>query len=214
MNQFGGFDMPASVGAILVIVAFIMPGFIAGRILSSAHSTSETTEGHLILGAITLSCLNYAALSWLLVTAWIEKWYERPAILALLSLFTLFVAPVCIALVLIKAIDTEWGRQVRIAFGLAHPIPKAWDSFFRRGIPCWVMATLKGGRVIAGLYGSNSFASSCPAEEDLYLEKICKLSAQGEIEGVAESSCGGIIQMENVETLEFFEIEQGGRDEH
>lgn len=198
--------MPASVGAILVIVAFIMPGFIAGRILSSAHSTSETSEGHLVLSAITLSCLNYAVLSWLLVTAWIEKWYEKPLILASLSLFTLFVGPILIALVLVKTIDTEWGKQVRIAFGLSHPVPKAWDSFFRRGIPCWVVATLKGGRVIAGLYGGNSFASSCPAEEDLYLEKICKLSPQGEIERVAEFSRGGIIQMKNVETLEFFDL--------
>lgn len=198
--------MPGSVSAILVIVAFIMPGFIAGRILSSAHSTSETSEGHLVLSAITLSCLNYAALSWLLVTAWTQKWYENPLILALLSLFTLFVGPVLIALVLVKIIDTEWGRQLRIAFGLAHPVPKAWDSFFRRGIPCWVVATLKGGRVLAGLYGGNSFASSCPAEEDLYLEKICRLSPQGEIEGVAEFSRGGIIQMKNVETLEFFDL--------
>jgi len=198
--------MPTSVGAILVVIAFIMPGFIAGRVLSSAHPSSEASEGRLVLGAITLSCLNYAVLSWLLVLTWSQQWYENPLSLALLAFFILFVAPVLIALTLVKVIDTEWGKKVRVAFGIAHPVSKAWDSFFRRGIPCWVVATLKGGRVIAGLYGGNSFASSFPAEEDLYLEKICRLSAQGEIEGIAEFSRGGIISMENVETLELFDI--------
>ncbi len=60
--------------------------------------------------------------------------------------------------------------------------------------------------MIAGLYAGNSFASSFPAAEDLYLEKICRLSAQGEIEGIADFSRGGIIKMENVETLELFDI--------
>jgi hypothetical protein len=198
--------MPTSLGAVLILIAFIMPGFIAGRVLSSAHPSSEAGEGRLVLGAITLSCLNYAVLSWLLVLAWTRKWYEDPVTLALLAFFILFVAPFLIALALVWVIDTEWGRRVRVAFGIAHPVSKAWDSFFRRGIPCWIVATLKGGRVIAGLYGGNSFASSFPAEEDLYLEKICRLSAQGEIEGIAEFSRGGIIKMENVETLELFDI--------
>jgi hypothetical protein len=198
--------MPTSVDSILVAVAFIMPGFIAGRVLSSAHSSSETSEGRLVLGAITLSCLNYAVLSPLLVLTWTQKWYHHPFGLALLAFFTLFMAPVLIALAIVKVIDTNWGKRVRVAFGIAHPVSKAWDAFFRRGIPCWVLATLKGGRVIAGFYGGNSFASSFPAQEDLYLEKICRLSAEGEIEGVAEFSRGGIIRMENVESLELFDI--------
>ncbi len=85
--------MPTSLGAILILIAFIMPGFIAGRVLSSAHGTSEAGEGRLVLGAITLSCLNYAVLSWLLVLAWTRKWYEDPLTLALLAFFILLVAP-------------------------------------------------------------------------------------------------------------------------
>jgi hypothetical protein len=198
--------MPTSVSAVLVLIAFIMPGFIAGRVLSSAHSNSEASDGRLVLGAITWSCINYAVLSGLLVWAWSQKWYEHPLNLALLAFCTLFLSPVLIALATVKVIDTAWGRRVRVAFGMAHPVSKAWDAFFRRGIPCWILATLKGGRVIAGLYGGNSFASSFPAPEDLYLEKICRLSAEGEIEGLADFSRGGIIRMENVESLELFDI--------
>jgi hypothetical protein len=71
---------------------------------------------------------------------------------------------------------------------------------------------MKDGRVIAGLYGPNSFASSFPAPEDLYLEKMCKLSPQGKIEGIAEFSNGCIIQMDNIELLEL--VECGKRAEN
>jgi hypothetical protein len=150
--------------------------------------------------------VNYAILSWLLVLAWADKWYEVPALLAGLVFFVLFVSPIVIALALVKIIDTKWGRNIRIKFGIAHPVAKAWYSFFRKGIPCWVVATLKGGRLVAGLYGGKSFASSFPAQEDIYLEKLCSLSKEGEMERITDLSLGGIIRMENVEMLEFYEI--------
>ncbi len=48
--------------------------------------------------------------------------------------------------------------------------------------------------------------TSFPAPEDLYLEKLCKLSPAGKIEGIAAFSAGGILRMENIETLEMFEV--------
>ncbi|MFY9529324.1 MAG: DUF6338 family protein [Candidatus Acidiferrales bacterium] len=197
--------MPTTIGAVLVIVAFVIPGFIASRVLSSAYPRSEPAEGRLILEGITLSCANYALLSWLLILAWDRRWYESALVLVALALLVLLLTPVVIGLVLVKAIDTNWGRRFRHAFGIVHPVPKAWDYFFRQETPCWIVATMKDGRVVAGLYRSNSFASSFPSEEDLYLEKLCKLSPQGKIEGVADFSMGGIIRMENVQLLELFD---------
>ena len=197
--------MPTTFSAVLVIVAFVIPGFIASRILSFAYSRSAIAEGQAILEAITLSCLNYALLSWLLAWAWIQHWYQQPLLLATVVFCILFVTPVVIALILVKIFDTDWGLRLRLSYGVAHPVLKAWDSFFRRGRLCWVVATMKGGRIFAGYYGPNSYASSFPADEDVYLEKLCKLSPKGKIEGVAEFTAGGIIQMKNVETLEFFE---------
>jgi hypothetical protein len=197
--------MPNTFSAVLVIVVFVIPGFIANRILSAAHSRSASSDGNTVLEAIALSSLNYAFLSWLLALAWIHHWYENPFLLVAIAFCTLFVCPVVIALVFARFVDARWGAKFRLAFGMAHPVLKAWDTFFRTGKRCWVVATLKGGRVIAGYFGPNSYASSFPAEEDLYLEKLCKLSATGAIEGLAEFSAGGIIQMKNVETLELFE---------
>ena len=57
--------MPTSINAVIVIVLFLMPGFVARSVLSSIYPTSEPSETRLILTAIALSCGNYAIWSWL-----------------------------------------------------------------------------------------------------------------------------------------------------
>jgi Family of unknown function (DUF6338) len=198
--------MPTTLTAVVILVAFLMPGFIASRALSFVYPSSETGETRAVLTAITLSSFNYAILSWIIILAWWQSWYKSVEFLAAFVFFALFVSPVIIALLFGKVNDSDWGRRMRQKFGVMHPIPKAWDHFFRRRVPCWVIATMKDGRVIGGLYGPNSFASSFPAQEDLYIEKVCTMSADGKMEGVIAQSVGAIIRMENVALLEFFEI--------
>ncbi len=203
--------MPATLSALLIAVAFLMPGFIASRVLSFVYPQTEAAEARTVLTAITLSCLNYALLSWLFVLAWKQLWYENIVFLAAFVFFSLFVSPVVIALLFGRINDSDWGRRMRQRLGVMHPIPKAWDYFFHQGVPCWVVATMKDGKVIAGLYGNNSFASSFPAEEDIYVERVCMLSAEAKIEGLVTDSIGAIIRMENVALLEFFQVSQPGR---
>lgn len=58
-------------------------------------------------------------------------------------------------------------------------IPKAWDHFFRnRRKACWVLVHLKGGGLVGGVFSKNSFASSYPDPEDLYLEEVWQVSGQ------------------------------------
>jgi Family of unknown function (DUF6338) len=197
--------MPSSTAAVLIIVAFVMPGFIASRIVSFTLPGMEPSDGRLVLTSITLSCLNYAVLSPLLVSAWLGKWYENSLAIATLAFCVLFVSPVLTGLAIPQIVESEWGKRTRERFQMMHPVPKAWDYFFRLGTPCWVVATMKDGHVLAGWYGMNSFASSFPAQEDLYLEKTCNLSPEGRILQVRESSQGAIIRMEEVRMLEMFE---------
>jgi hypothetical protein len=197
--------VPTSANAVLILIVFVMPGFICGRVVSFSLPDSEPSNGRLLLTAISLSCLNYAVLSGLLVLAWEDSWYSNPLALAGVTFFTLFITPILIGLLIPWVVDTRWGRHLRGKLGLIHPVPKAWDYFFRSRKPCWVFATLKSGRLIAGWYGMNSFASSFPAEEDLYLEKMCKLTTDGKIQGIDQSSVGAIIKAADVESLELFQ---------
>lgn len=197
--------MPNTASAILLIVVFLMPGFIYNRFLAFAYPDAEASETRAVLTAITFSFFNYAVLSPLLILFWKKTLYQNLGFLAGASFFVLFLSPILMAWLVVRAVESSWARSWRRALGLMHPMPKAWDYFFHLGRPCWVVAILKNGRTFAGYYGGNSFASSFPAEEDLYLEALCTLTPEGRIVGVAQGSVGGIIRTESVDTLEFFE---------
>jgi hypothetical protein len=196
--------MPTSVQAVIVVALFLMPGFIARSVLSSVYPASEPSESRLALTAITLSCVNYGIWSWLLVLSWQRDWYKSNSFLAFLAVLILFLSPVVGTLAFVKLTQTNAGRRARETFGIRHPTPKAWDYFFGKGAACWVIATLKSGRVIGGYYGTESFASSFPHEEDLYLELLCNMTPDGRLRGITPLTLGGIIRMEEVELLEFF----------
>jgi len=67
--------------------------------------------------------------------------------------------------------------------------------------------TFKSGKVMAGLYGPNSFASSLPEQRDIYIEKLLKLDQSGHVVELVENSAGALVMMEEVERMQFFEIE-------
>lgn len=196
--------MPNSIQAVIVIALFLMPGFIARSVLSAIYPAPQPSDSRLALTAITLSCLNYGIWSWLLVLSWRRHWYESAGFLAFLAVLVLFVSPVVGTLTFTKLTQTDAGRRARERFGIRHPTPKAWDYFFGKGVPCWAVITLKSGRVIGGYYGSESFASSFPHEEDLYLELLCDMTPEGRLNGITPLTLGGIICWKDVELLEIF----------
>lgn len=199
--------MPTSIQAVFAIALFLMPGFIARSVLSSVYPTSEPSESRLALTAITLSCVNYGIWSWLLVLGWRRHWYQSDGFLAFLAVLILFLSPVVGTLAYVKLMQTNAFRAARERFGIRHPVPKAWDYFFGKGKACWVIATMKSGRVVGGYYGSESFAASFPNQEDLYLELLCDMTPDGRLNGISPLTEGGIIRMEEVQLLEFFRYE-------
>jgi hypothetical protein len=200
--------MPTSIQAVVVIVLFLMPGFIASRILSYMYpSAAAASDTRLILNAVALSFVNYACLSWLLYLSWKDNWFDKTLVFIGVLLLSVLIFPILLSLGIIKIAETPSVRTFREAFGLPHPVPKAWDYFFRRRIPCWVIATLKSGRVVGGLYNTNSFASSYPSAEDLYLEQMCDMTPEGQMMRLTPLNVGAIMKRDDVELLEFFEYE-------
>lgn len=84
-----------------------------------------------------------------------------------------------------------------------HPIPSAWDYYFAKQEPAWIIVTLKSGRVIYGKYFQNSFASSDAEERDLYIEKT--YTVDEELNWIDdERSKGVFISKDDIEIIEFF----------
>ncbi len=60
---------------------------------------------------------------------------------------------------------------------------------------------LKDGNKIAGTYGENSFTSSYPSEEQIFLEETWVLNKEGRFERLRESTKGSIILFSNMVSL-------------
>lgn len=67
----------------------------------------------------------------------------------------------------------------RLGFSTVHPIPNAWDYFFGRTAPVWVLVTLHDGSIVSGRFAYKSFASSDRSERDLYLESLYVVAEDG-----------------------------------
>jgi hypothetical protein len=184
---------------VLLFVAFIMPGFIAIKayelfaVGSERRSTSEQ-----LIDAISYSCINYVL--WLPAVYLIEAGELRNAHLWLYVLFyllVLFISPVVISYFWVK---------VRVRRFKEHPIKKPWDYVFSSLEPHWILVTLKSGEKIGGYYGPESFASSSPAPEQIFLQNSWVINNDGGFERIKDTSAGILILSSEILYLEFYKI--------
>lgn len=184
---------------VLLFVAFIMPGFIAIKayelfaVGSERRSTSEQ-----LIDAISYSCINYVL--WLPAVYLIESSQLRDVHLWLYVLFyllVLFISPVVISYFWVK---------VRVRRFKEHPIKKPWDYVFSSLEPHWILVTLKSGEKIGGYYGPESFASSSPAPEQIFLQNSWVINNDGGFERIKDTSAGILILSSEILYLEFYKI--------
>jgi Family of unknown function (DUF6338) len=69
-----------------------------------------------------------------------------------------------------------------ISSHLRNQISRPWDFKFGNTKPAWITVHLKDGRKIGRIFDHESYASSYPAEEQLYLETVWKLDKNGNFE--------------------------------
>ncbi|MGY0561186.1 DUF6338 family protein [Luteimonas sp. A277] len=186
---------------LLLFIAFAVPGFISLKAYEILCPSSSRSSSDRIIDAVAYSCINYAILY--LPIRWIEASGSLERCLFGYYIFYLFVfvlAPFLWAYLWKKIRESEFFQR-----RAPHPTEKPWDYVFSQRKHYWVKATLMDGTVIAGRYGEESFASSCPAEEQIYLEERWILSGEGEFVRKVERTAGTIILAKNISHLELKE---------
>ena len=88
---------------------------------------------------------------------------------------------------------------------IINPIPKPWDYVFGKRESYWIIVHFKDGKKIGGRYDTNSFASSYPAEEQIYIEEVWNIDKEGRFKDKVDRSKGVIISKSDVSAIEFFE---------
>lgn len=185
------------INKLMMFIAFVMPGFLAIKaydvfVVVAAPKTSSEQ----LIDAATYSCINY--MIWLPFVYMAESSQLKNVHLWLYVIFyilVLFVSPILITYLWVK---------VRTKFFKRHPIEKPWDYVFSRQKGYWVIVTLKSGERIGGLYSGNSFVSSSPASEQVYLEESWFINEDGGFDRVKTGSEGIMILSSEILYLEFY----------
>ena len=184
--------------------AFVIPGFISLKAYQLFHPASERKTADQLIDALAYSSINYALL--IIPIAYIESidlktnhkfWYFSFYVLVF------FVFPIIWAFLWSVLRKTKFFQN-----RLPHPTQKAWDFVFAQRKEYWVKVTLKDGTIVAGFFGEKSFASSAPAQEQIYLEETWKLNENGGFEREIDSTAGVIVLSADISHIELRDLEE------
>ncbi|MFD1555766.1 DUF6338 family protein [Paraburkholderia silviterrae] len=188
-----------SVDKLLLAVVFLIPGFVAMKVYSVLTSSERLDASKALVDALAFSCLTYAAFSWAIL--WVREVQLaafHPVWFGVFCVALLFIAPAIAAVALFAA------RRLRsVARWLPHPVGKPWDFVFSRREQAYVIVTLNSGRRIGGFYGGESFASSHPYEEQIFIETVWDIDDEQGFKEKHTRSRGMMISGANIETIEF-----------
>lgn len=186
---------------LLLFLIFFIPGFISLKVYDLLIPGERRDFSSSLTEVLGYSSLNYAAFSWLIFLVYSKNMYQKHIICFLIILIlVLFIAPAVWPFIFVILFQ-KWKFLSKF---IIHPVPKAWDYIFGKRKSFWVIVHLKDGRKIGGKYDTNSFASSFPAEEQIYLEEVWKLDNNGKFIKPVERSKGILILGKEISMIEFF----------
>lgn len=180
---------------------FFIPGFISLKIYDSLVPSERRDFSKSSFEVIAYSAINFAFFYPLMILITAPEFYQTHKYLYLLFIaFIIFFMPILWPIIYLKILS--WKS---VSSHVIHPFSKPWDFKFNRREPEWVIVHLKDGRKIGGLFSQGSFASSYPAEEQIYLETVWRLDEYGNFQEAVERSKGIIVLKDEILAIEFFE---------
>ena len=189
-----------NLNALYLFIIFFIPGFISIKIYDLLIPGEKRDFSSSISEVIAYSCLNYAFLSWLIVLITKNNYYINHTSWFILFVFLiLFFAPILWPILFLRIISNEL-----ISKYVVNPVPRPWDFIFSKRESYWIIVNLKSGLKIGGLYDTNSYTSSYPIKEQIYLEEVWKLDENGAFKTPIDRSNGILILGDEISSIEFF----------
>jgi len=185
-----------NIGLFIMIVA---PGFISLKIWRLIYPSRYVSFADSLYEAVFYGVFNY----FIIVT-----WF--PPLMAGKHTALEIIAYVISLVIVPSLLPFAWKGILKLTFVkniTINPIPKAWDNFFIRGIPCFMLIHLKDSQIIGGLYAYESAASSYPEAEDLYLQEVWEIDNNGKFTKPVEGTMGLLVNYNTVDYIELFKAE-------
>jgi hypothetical protein len=183
-----------------LFLIFFLPGFISMKVYDLMVAGERRDISKSVFEAIAYSTLNFAVLFWLIAFILADDFYHRHLILYSISVAAIMVVvPACWPFLFLKL--STWRP---VAKHFIHPIRKPWDYVFGKRNSFWIIVHLQNGQKVGGRFDTESFASSDPADEQIYLEEVWVLDAEGRFLSQVERSRGILIMKNEIRAVEFF----------
>ena len=185
---------------LVLFTIFFVPGFIYLKSYRLFIAETRTDFSKDLYEAIGFSFLNAIIFSYpLYLIHSINLIGKYPFLYFFALALIIIVFPIIFVFTFKKVSEKKWFRKFMI-----NPTKSAWDSFFSKRESYFVIVTLKNGRKIGGKYGMNSFSSTYPNPEELYLEELWKLNENDGFEAKESQTEGILITEQEISTIEFY----------
>jgi len=189
--------------ALISYAIILLPGFVSLRAYSLLIPLAPRELKEIMIDLLMYGSVN-AALNLPILVAFDSAMRKSAWTEGAVLFSAFFLIPTLVGCAVAKLRQSELLTRL----GFLHPVPKAWDYLFRMRRPGLILITLKDGRMVGGYFGLNSFASSFPNEEDMYVEKVCLVDSQsGQMIGFVPNSNGMHIKRSDCDVVEFINTE-------
>lgn len=202
---------PSSVTQLLILLLFVVPGFVyqtvrinvRGRLPLDIELSTRIVRAIVSSGIFALVYL--VILGDHLVDAAQGKGYgfNHPRVGALVALGGGIIVPAILALVRVP----NWSWVAWVAERLPEvtrydPTPTAWDKTFQNAAQCFIRILTKEGTWVGGYYGSESYSTSYPEAQQVFLEQAFSVAEDGTIGDKIEGSQGMLVDCSEIQLLQ------------
>ncbi|MCB4792749.1 MAG: DUF6338 family protein [Elusimicrobia bacterium] len=194
-------EIAPNINNMMLFVLLVFPGLISMHIYRLFMPAKDIDWKNSVVEALFYSSINFGLCLPILIPI------NRGTFINLYPVWysILFISTIIIFPILWPFLWVQIMKNKIFAKYLQLPYPTAWDYFFQKRIPVFVLIHRKNGKKIGGYFGTDSYATSYPKEGDIYIEKVVKVDETGKFKGIITSSKGLLVKNNDYELIEFFE---------
>lgn len=211
---------PATVTQLLIILLFVVPGFVYQAIRISVRGRLpldielSTRLVRAIVASAIFALIYLIALGDVLVDAAYGRGlaFEHPRVGAGMAFVLGILLPAAAAVA--PPMTPRWRWLSRLRSKLPEvasydPTPTAWDKTFQSREACFVRVLNAEGQWIGGYYGENSYATSYPESPELFLERAFEVFDDGTFGSEVPGTMGVLINCREIQLLQVVENSEG-----
>ncbi len=191
-------------GVLDLFLFFVVPGFVSLSVYDLFVPSARRNLSESAIQVISFSMFNIALWYWAISSmAETDLRQTHPVEYNIFAFGIIVVSPTLLAVATYRLRVSEALRKFAI-----HPSPTPWDFLFGQRRVFWILFHLKSGQRLGGYYSTNSFTSSFPNDEEIYVECLWKVDESGHFLEPVIDSAGAIVRIDECFFIELFQVKE------